>query len=337
MKNLGWLMKQNFPPLKWQVPGLVPEGFGILAGSPKAGKSWMVLDWALSIAAGLPALGVMTDPVPVCYLALEDSDRRLQDRCRTLLGNAKPPSGFEYSTDPSTALKEAGEFSLRHPNGLLLLDTMQKVRAVEGRNDPYGADYRFAGMLKSIAPERGTFIGVHHTRKADSSDFLDTVSGTQGIAGAADFVLVLNRDRLADKGKLHVTGRDVTEASYSLLFEGGRWSPDGGDLATAAAKAQERQQGELATQIEKFVNSRPVTVPSDVEAAFGLSHEAAKKHLVRLCNDGRIARMGKGLYAGVPMSRSSGSSSSDGIYQRDIDGVSMCPDVPITADDYGLV
>ena len=41
------------------------------------------------------------------------------------------------------------------------------------------------------------------------------MSGTQGIAGAVDFVLALNRKRHADDAVLSVTGRDVIEAEYA--------------------------------------------------------------------------------------------------------------------------
>jgi adenine/guanine phosphoribosyltransferase-like PRPP-binding protein len=39
------------------------------------------------------------------------------------------------------------------------------------------------------------FIIVHHTRKLAATDFLDEVSGSQGLAGSADAVLVLKRLR----------------------------------------------------------------------------------------------------------------------------------------------
>jgi AAA domain len=36
------LAKREFPPPKWIVPGLIPEGLGILAGKPKTGKSFQL-------------------------------------------------------------------------------------------------------------------------------------------------------------------------------------------------------------------------------------------------------------------------------------------------------
>jgi RecA-family ATPase len=68
----------DIPPLSWTVPGLLPEGFGILAAAPKIGKSWLVLSLGLAVAMGTPFLGVPVEQRPVLYLALEDGKRRLQ-------------------------------------------------------------------------------------------------------------------------------------------------------------------------------------------------------------------------------------------------------------------
>ena len=37
----AWLDMQEFPPLAFAVPGIIPEGFTLLVGPPKAGKSWL--------------------------------------------------------------------------------------------------------------------------------------------------------------------------------------------------------------------------------------------------------------------------------------------------------
>ena len=82
------LDKKTFPPMRWHVPGLVPEGLGLLVAPPKAGKSWMVAGVGLACAAGGKAFGCIdVEPRPVLYMALEDGERRLQDRHRILLGD----------------------------------------------------------------------------------------------------------------------------------------------------------------------------------------------------------------------------------------------------------
>jgi RecA-family ATPase len=68
------------------VPGFLAEGVNLLAGPPKVGKSWLSLDLALSVAAGVPALGsVEVEAGPVLCLALEATPHRFQSRMRKIL------------------------------------------------------------------------------------------------------------------------------------------------------------------------------------------------------------------------------------------------------------
>lgn len=53
LKNGAWLDQQVFPELKWAVLGITPEGFGLLTGEPKLGKSWVTLGLALAVASGV--------------------------------------------------------------------------------------------------------------------------------------------------------------------------------------------------------------------------------------------------------------------------------------------
>ena len=52
---------------------------------------------------------------------------------------------------------------------------------------------------------------LHHCRKGASEDVLEEVSGTMGLTGVADGILVLNRSRNDNDAKVFVTGRDVSE------------------------------------------------------------------------------------------------------------------------------
>ncbi|WP_366521169.1 AAA family ATPase [Lapillicoccus sp.] len=102
VRSGSWLDGQHFAPLDWAVPGLIPEGFGLLTGAPKAGKSWAALGIGLAVASGATALdAIPVGPArPVLLLALEDGDRRLQGRCRSLLGEQTPiPALLDYVTE----------------------------------------------------------------------------------------------------------------------------------------------------------------------------------------------------------------------------------------------
>ncbi|WP_422748605.1 AAA family ATPase [Mycobacterium sp. WMMD1722] len=303
-----WLGQQVFPPLEWIVEGVVPEGFGLLAAPPKAGKSWMVAAWALACAAGGSVFGAV--PVkqrPVLYFAMEDGHRRLQSRFRQLMDGDELPSGLEVVTRGSSAecMTMTDEFLRRygHDAPLVILDTLGKVKPPKASfEDSYAHDYRIGGSLKGRIGDvpGGCLLAVHHTRKAETGDFLDSVSGTQGIAGSADFILVLARKRHASEAILSVTGRDVREDEYALMTHDGRWSLDGMDLLDAAATARRRREsgdlGDRSTEAVAFVNGRPETRPADLAGHLGINGNDAGTYLRRLADAGRIAKRSRGLY-----------------------------------------
>jgi hypothetical protein len=146
-----------------------------------------------------------------------------------------------------------------------------------------------------------------------AEDWLDTLSGTQGIAGSADYVLVLTRKRNSDEGVLAVTGRDIEEAEYAVKTDQGIWSLDGMDILDAAAtvrtRAEAAQQSRLGTQsldAMKFVNSRPTTTPAELAAHLGIDNRVAGNLLGRLADAGYIAKPSRGTY--TPTTDESGES-----------------------------
>jgi hypothetical protein len=79
---------------------------------------------------------------------------------------------------------------------------------------------------------------VTHTRKMEAEDPLEAISGTNGVTGAADAVLVLNRD--AKGTTLYGRGRDIEEIETAMRFDGGRWSVLGD--ADEVRKSDERRK-----------------------------------------------------------------------------------------------
>ncbi|CAN5754731.1 hypothetical protein BH09ACT7_BH09ACT7_32480 [soil metagenome] len=317
----AWLDEQVFPDLEWTVEGILPEGMGLLVAPPKAGKSWMVANIALACAGGGSALGkIAVKKRPVLYLALEDGHRRLQSRFRTLMEGQPLPDGLEVVTRASSseALAIVDEFLRRHRHDapLVIIDTLGKVKPPKASyEDSYQADYRIGGALKARIDDvqGGCLLLVHHTRKAESADFIDAVSGTQGIAGSADFVLVLARKRHCDNAVLSVTGRDVPENEYALTTHDGRWTLDGMDLMDAAAAVAKRKDsehlGDRSVDALVFVNGRPLgTRPSDLAKHLGIGGNDAGTYLRRLHEAGRIGKRTRGIY--TPLSEVSEVSES---------------------------
>jgi AAA domain len=314
LRNGAWLDGQVFPPLRYAVPGLIPEGSVLLCGAPKIGKSWFVLGCCLAVAAGGTALAAIAtgEPQPVLYLALEDGDRRMQDRCRKLLSGAPIPARFDYMTriTPGQLLPTITAWLDRHPDGhpLVVIDTLGKVMpaALIGES-AYQRDYRTGSALKRLCDTRPglTLLVNHHERKAASDDFVDSVSGTHGLAGAADTIIVLDRDRGKSEGRLKVTGRDVSEGEYALtIADGCQWTLDG-DLDQAASQAAQMRAvaglGDRSAEVTALVSrNSDGTRAADVARALGTGEATARTYLARLHESGRIARPARGLYTPLP-------------------------------------
>jgi hypothetical protein len=57
IRSADELQQRRFEPIRYIVPGYVAEGCTLLAGRPKLGKSWLVLEMGLAIAGGASCLG----------------------------------------------------------------------------------------------------------------------------------------------------------------------------------------------------------------------------------------------------------------------------------------
>lgn len=309
IRDGSWLDEQDFPPLRYAVPGLLPEGLTLLVGPPKAGKSWLILSTLLDVAAGGRILGSIPAGAPrrVLYLALEDGDRRMQDRSRRLLDDEPIPATFSYLTTvaPGRLFSTIRAFLRRYPDtAMVVLDTLGKVMPQAGPGESaYQRDYRVGGDLKRIADERPglALVVLHHDRKAVSEDFVDSVSGTNGLAGAADTIVVLSRKRQSTDGLLAVTGREVPEAEYAIrLVDGVCWQLDGANLTAAAATARQRQESAGVSETTMGVVDYVRAAGRDGVTAGAVAEKFGKdvyQYLKRQVEAGRLVKLGRGRYA----------------------------------------
>ena len=107
-----------------------------------------------------------------------------------------------------------------------MLDTLACIRPPRSSKDnAYEADYAALSPLQRTASEMNlVIVVVHHLRKLESEDPLDTISGTTALAGAADSVLVLRRD--GGGVSLYGRGRDIDDIEDAMEFDRttGHWT-----------------------------------------------------------------------------------------------------------------
>ena len=236
---------------KMLIDGLLSTGLAVLSGDSKIGKSWMVLWFCLKIAKGEPIWGIPTNKSDVVYLALEDRDYRLQQRMHMLTDS--PPNnlffGFSCGLIGQELETQIKEYLKEKPDvGIIFIDTFQKVREnVSSKVNAYSQDYQDLGALKKIADDHGICIFlVHHNRKErDSSNVFHEITGSTGIAGVADTIMVLRKDdHFKSEASLSITGRDIEERKLQLRMNHNVWE------VTEEIRTDDSEKPEIPSMIQ---------------------------------------------------------------------------------------
>jgi AAA domain len=298
------LQSMEFPPIAWIVHNIIPaEGVVLLCSKPKFGKSWLAYDLCIACTTNRFTLGTIKPAQGnVLYLSLEDSKRRLQRRMRKLL----PAFGSVW---PEKLLLQT-EWRRLHEGGLedirawhadtkktggkpilVVVDVLAKVRKPVGNRQLYEADYAALADLTNLANELELAIVVaHHTRKMAADDLMETVSGSYGLSGAVDTILVMAHT--PNGAVLDIRGRDVESGELAIEFDKRtcRWRL----LGDAAEVHVSSQRARIIAALKDA--GLAITIPALMEET-GMKRNPLEVLLGRMAKDGKIKRIGKGLYA----------------------------------------
>src|SRR5262249_43240407 len=299
------LQKKKFDPVRYLLPGYIPEGVTLLVGKPKIGKSWAALDLCIAVASNRFTLGTIKPAQgDALYLALEDSQRRLKWRMSKLLqGDSAWSSRLTLQTTWRRAsdggLEDIKEWckSVSSPT-LVMIDTFEKFRPpTKPGVQNYSADYDAITGLQAITKEWPglAIVLAHHNRKMDADDCFDTVSGTLGLTGAADTILIMRRH--TGSVLLNVRGRDVEESETPLQFNKAtcRWTILGAEAAEEAISSERRQ---IIDALQLPAHEKDgLSVTEIMAATERKDRNAVDQLLFKMARDGEIVRLRRGLYA----------------------------------------
>lgn len=247
IKSVAQLKTEVFKPIKWVVQDLLPSGNIMLVARPKMRKTWLALQLAKAIATGGEFLGHKCTRGGVLFLALEDNERRIQNRIRTLERFEMTPSDlslFKYFTggvsvgangkavivdhEAATLINEmfpkgdAGvealdQYLTANPETTcIIIDTLQHFRGERASRDIYDSDYKAMMPITKLAAKHDVLIiPVHHEKKGNAdrgigADFLEDVSGSAGITGGVDGIISIKGRR----------GIQVENESRKILISG---------------------------------------------------------------------------------------------------------------------
>lgn len=307
--TMAAIMNTKPEPVRWVLPGIVPEGLTLLVGPPKVGKSWWNLDLVASLTTGRPqdvfGWGQEMEPSPSLYLALEDPMRRVHDRMHQITRNL--PFHAEMAGDvwlDLPPIQSGGRDQIEawleaHPTArAVLVDVLAKVRGDGDGQTMYQADYEAVGQLKEIADSYGVGVIVtHHDRKKQDEDFVNQVSGTKGITGAADTILFLTRKRESTTGELKLESRDAEAATYTAEFvrEYGRWQ-------LMERQDTDDEQGvrepktSIVDQIQALILNRGESSLKDVAKMIDVPEATVKRAAAAAKERGELGQTDNGLW-----------------------------------------
>lgn len=223
--SLREIVDAEIPTVTWIVEDWISSASSfVIGGEWGAGKSYLAVDLAISLAAGIPWLGHMRIPkaVPVVYFDEENPEEIAKRRLLRLMNGR--------NLDPATQKElplgylHANRIKLNTPKGrnlvakeilswgarVIILDSI--VRFARGVKSTDG-DALAAFHDDAITPLKAEYgiavVGLDHMRKPsehdDKADPAHRITGSQEKSAYADSVATFYRDRSTKTGELRAS------------------------------------------------------------------------------------------------------------------------------------
>jgi hypothetical protein len=174
---------ENWPEERWLIANVVPfEELMMLYGPSRIGKSFLVIDMAMSIACGLPFAGIRTERTGVLYIALEGVKGmpKRTKAWRIHHGVSEEEPAFVVTAGRLDLFSEEGfrelvqfvrglQKSCQLKFGLIIIDTLAKAmgRGKENDNSDVTVVTLNAQQLGEIFS--ASVLLVHHTGKVEEA------------------------------------------------------------------------------------------------------------------------------------------------------------------------
>lgn len=220
MATVGQFGPVTRQPLKWVLPGIIPEsGCGLIVAAPKVGKTRIAIEIALGLATARKALGIHTSkPQPVGFFSLEDGEYLFAERLAAGMKGSRAPfhwdghitqRGKELLWHPPQEMPLLTMFSqidltdaddqqrlyetiLKFDLRLVIIDTLSMAIGKANVSDQKDM-YAVLKPLKDIAKATGcAVLFIHHTRKRvfeKGESIQESILGATALHGWSDFIM----------------------------------------------------------------------------------------------------------------------------------------------------
>lgn len=196
------------------IEGFLPcKSIAILAGDSTIGKSPLVHQLALSVASGLPFLGMPTTKTRVLHFDLENSlhdCKVIRDAQVKFLNLPETPDGLLLRVEPCPSDGVLEHLLAEVKPGLVVIDSIRSFRPDVTRDNPSAGAW--LKEIRRFAREYGcSFILVHHLRKSHVgldgsatrwgletipvSEWLEDMEGPRAFVNQTDVRIAADRGR----------------------------------------------------------------------------------------------------------------------------------------------
>ena len=283
------------------VEGLLDEGMILFGGKPKRGKSWLMLDLALSVGTGSPVWRhfPVQEPQPALYIGLEDGRDDIRERLFAIRPGITDTGKLEFlyhfprlnegGLEKLHGYAESGRYRL------IIIDVLARVESADRRN----SEKRYHDIYDMLAPLQDLrhqhplcMVLVTHLRKSEAQDIFDGLHGSVAYQGVQDALWVLERRLQSNVAIVHTLGKRSHHQALHLSFVGGHWEFLGHDDEIKFSQARQDVQ-DLLDEYDRDMTisevNRHLSQPRD-------GYRATQQLMYRMLQDGQLVRRGRGRY-----------------------------------------
>jgi hypothetical protein len=295
---------------RWLIESLwMDQAVGILGGQPKAGKTWLALEMAVSVASGAPCLDAF--PVhcrgTVLFYAAEDNSTALRARIETIAHNR----GVDFQ---SLDLRIITASSLRldlpqdqnrlektvaqHQPVLLVLDPLVRIHMADENVSSQMA--ALLGYFRNLQRKTATAIAItHHSRKNYSPGVGAgyNLRGSSDLYAFVDSFLCLRKNR--DQLTLSAEHRAAPGFGPIALELAPAASTDGSVLLKIVPSSPQTENLSMANPLHSRVlellsrSAEPLTLDS-LRSQLQVRNQRLVEALRQLSAQGKVERLSHG-------------------------------------------
>lgn len=287
----------------------------ILAGSSKAGKTWLLLDLALAVASGGRFLKWEATRGRVLFINLEIPKAFFRKRLQTLmakrglttLDNLEVWTLRGQDTTADTFLPAVADRARNGNYSLIVIDPIYKLMVGKSESSNWGAGLLVHGIEQLMERSGAAVVYAHHFTKGNQAakKAMDRMSGSGVFARDADTIVTLTEHQLEGCLVVETTQRNMESPAPFVVERNHPVMVVRDDLDPAELHDGKRSNEHETTDfVRSLLKDHPLTTSQweSAAAASGVSRATFYRKLALLKESGEVRQDGetKTWYRPVP-------------------------------------